>query len=49
MPTDCGKGRITDMTERDILNKIKESADSVEIPEGLKPEQIELKLKEAKQ
>jgi len=33
------------MTEQDILNKIKESADSVEIPEGLKPEQIELKLK----
>ena len=46
---DCGKGRITDMTEQDILNKIKESADSVEIPEGLKPEQIELKLKEEKQ
>ena len=37
------------MTEQDILNKIKESADSVEIPEGLKPEQIELKLKEEKQ
>ena len=37
------------MTEQDILNKIKESADSVEIPEGLSPEQIELKLKEEKQ
>jgi len=37
------------MTEQDILNKIKESADSVEIPESLKPEQIELKLKEEKQ
>ena len=37
------------MTERDILNKIKESADTVEIPESLKPEQIELKLKEQKQ
>lgn len=37
------------MTEQDILNRIKESADSVEIPEGLKPEQIELKLKEEKQ
>ena len=37
------------MTEQDILNRIKESADSVEIPESLKPEQIELKLKEAKQ
>jgi len=36
------------MTEQDILNKIKESADSVEIPESLKPEQIELKLKEEK-
>ena len=34
------------MTEQDILNKIKESADSVEIPDGLKPEQIEQKLKE---
>ena len=37
------------MTEQDILNKIKESADPVEIPESLKPEQIELKLKETKQ
>ena len=37
------------MTEQDILNKIKVSADSVEIPESLKPEQIELKLKEEKQ
>ena len=37
------------MTEQDILNRIKESADSVEIPESLKPEQIELKLKEEKQ
>lgn len=37
------------MTEQDILNKIKASADSVEIPESLKPEQIELKLKEEKQ
>ena len=36
------------MTEQDILNKIKESADSLEIPESLKPEQIELKLKEQK-
>lgn len=36
------------MTEQDILNKIKESAESVEIPEGLKPEQIESKLKEEK-
>lgn len=36
------------MTEQDILNKIKKSADSVEIPEHLKPEQIELKLKEEK-
>ena len=33
------------MTEKDILNKIKESSDEVEIPESLKPEQIELKLK----
>lgn len=37
------------MTEQDILNRIKESADSVEIPESLKPEQIELKIKETKQ
>ena len=37
------------MTEQDILNRIKASADSVEIPESLKPEQIELKLKEEKQ
>ncbi len=37
------------MTEKDILNKIKESADTVEIPESLKPEQIEWKLKEQKQ
>ena len=37
------------MTEKDILNKIKESAESVEIPEGLQPEQIKLKLKEQKQ
>ncbi|MBQ8280309.1 MAG: beta-propeller domain-containing protein [Roseburia sp.] len=36
------------MTEQDILNKIKESADSIEIPESLKPEKIELKLKEEK-
>lgn len=36
------------MTEQEVLNKIKESADFVEIPEGLKPEQIELKLKEGK-
>lgn len=36
------------MTEKDILNKIKETADSVEIPDSLKPEQIELKLKEQK-
>jgi len=33
------------MTEKDILNKIKESADSVEIPDSLNPEQIALKLK----
>ena len=37
------------MTEQDILNRIKASADSAEIPESLKPEQIELKLKEEKQ
>lgn len=36
------------MTEQDILNKIKESADAVAVPKGLKPEQIELKLKEEK-
>ena len=36
------------MTEKDILNKIKESADSVEIPDSLNPEQIELMLKEQK-
>ena len=36
------------MTEKNILNKIRESADAVEIPEKLKPEQIELKLKEQK-
>lgn len=36
------------MTEQDILNKIKESADSIEIPESLKPEQIELKLQAEK-
>ena len=33
------------MTEQDMLNKIKESADSVEIPESLKPNQIEQKLR----
>lgn len=36
------------MTEKNILNKIKESADSVEIPDSLKPEQIEWKLREQK-
>lgn len=36
------------MTEKDILDRIKESADSVEIPDSLKPDQIELKLKEQK-
>lgn len=36
------------MTEKDILNRIKESADSVEIPDSLNPEQIVLKLKEQK-
>ena len=36
------------MTDTDILNRIKTSADEVEIPESLKPEQIVLKLKEEK-
>lgn len=36
------------MNEQDILNKIRESAESVEIPESLKPEQIEQKLKQEK-
>ncbi len=36
------------MTEQDILNKIKASADLVEIPESLKPEQVELKLQAEK-
>jgi len=36
------------MTEQDILNKIKASADGVEIPESIKPKQIEIKLKEEK-
>ena len=34
------------MTEQDILNRIKESADSIEIPESLNPKQIEIKLEE---
>lgn len=32
------------MTEQDILNKIRASADKVEIPEGLKPEKMAQKL-----
>ena len=34
------------MSEQDILKKIKESADGVEIPESLKPEKIETMLKD---
>ena len=34
------------MSEQDILKKIKDSADAVEIPESLKPEKIEIMLKD---
>ncbi len=34
------------MTEQEILNKVKESADLIEIPKHLKPEQVELRLQQ---
>lgn len=37
------------MTEQDMLNKIKESAEVLEIPEGLQPKQMEQKIKAGKQ
>ncbi len=37
------------MTEQDMLNKIKESAEMLEIPESLQPKQMEQKIKQGKQ
>lgn len=37
------------MTEQDMLNKIKESAEVLEIPESLQPKQMEQKIKAGKQ
>lgn len=37
------------MTEQDMLNKIKESAEVLEIPESLQPKQMEQKIKTRKQ
>lgn len=37
------------MTEQDMLNKIKESAEMLEIPENLQPKQMEQKIKAGKQ
>ena len=44
----CKSERGIDMREQDILNKIKASAESVEIPEALSPENIEKMLKAQK-
>ena len=37
------------MTEKELLNKIKQSAEQVEVPESLSPENIEKKCRERKQ